>query len=328
MNKAEKLLKYAKEWTVQYRNDLIFSKNLANARLQYTLSQAAHAPEEKKKKIKKHLDALILKQLAEQIPETLAKYKEDKDEGSYTQDAPIYMFWWQGFDEAPELVKTCVAVCEKRRGNHPLILLDRDNLRDYIELPDFVFDKVEDGTMCLPNFSDYVRVSLLSKHGGLWLDATIFVSKDIPVRYFNRPYYTTKGIPAPLFVSKGRWTGFVMGGWKENVMFRFLKDAYDEYWAKNTVSIDYLILDYFIELAYMNFEVCRDQIVDQGVNNKRILHLYEAMAANEPAERMDEFLEDKTVLYKLSYKTDYALTTEGGEPTLYARFLSEGKGDE
>jgi hypothetical protein len=60
------------------------------------------------------------------------------------------------------------------------------------------------GKMTVTHFSDILRFNLLKNNGGLWLDATIFVNKPIPEKYFT-PIFTCSGFPDKdyFFVARG-----------------------------------------------------------------------------------------------------------------------------
>ena len=104
--------------------------------------------------------------------------KEKKSENN----GNIWIFWWQGYDTAPLLVKKCIDSIIKNAGNHPVILITKENWKNYADIPDYIIEKVEKGIITLTHFSDILRMSLVSEHGGLWLDATIFVSSQ---RFLN-----------------------------------------------------------------------------------------------------------------------------------------------
>jgi hypothetical protein len=114
-----------------------------------------------------------------------------------------------------------------------------------------MLQKVADGKIGFAHLADYIRVKLLATHGGLWLDATIFCSQQIPDMCFELPLFTCKGpVRECEYVSDYRWVTFCLGGWKGNVFYRYLVDAFEQYWSKNDYAIDYLFFDHIIHLAY------------------------------------------------------------------------------
>lgn len=90
----------------------------------------------------------------------------------------IWVCWWQGLDQSPEIVKACVKSIKRNAGKHTVIILTEDNYRQYVDIPKWVEEKKNKGIITRTNYSDLLRLSLLAKHGGLWLDATFIVQNQ------------------------------------------------------------------------------------------------------------------------------------------------------
>lgn len=78
----------------------------------------------------------------------------------------VWTCWWQGEKSAPELVKAC---WESQRRNIPseieLIIITEQNYKKYIELPEYILEKVKKGYISLTTLSDIIRASLLYRWG-------------------------------------------------------------------------------------------------------------------------------------------------------------------
>ena len=127
----------------------------------------------------KRKDKWILEYLKRQLHEVIVKYKNDAEIGVYEDSTPIWVCWWTGEETAPDLVKQCIHSIKKRAGKHPVIFIDQNSYLSYVSIPKYMLEKVEKGDMGMAHLSDYLRVSLLEKYGGLWLDSTIFCSDTI-----------------------------------------------------------------------------------------------------------------------------------------------------
>lgn len=268
-------------------------------------------------------DKWILKYLSSMLKNIILEYQGEAFGGVYIKDAPIWVCWWSGIDDAPALVKQCVKSIQKNSANHTVYFISKDTYKQYITIPDFIFQRFNEGNMCAAHFSDYLRYSLLEKYGGLWLDATIFVSQELPEEYFSSPFFTCKSnITETRFISKYRWTTFCIGGWKDNILFNFLKLSLENYWKQNDVAIDYLFLDYLIEIAYNTIPSIRNQIDKVPLNNLSRDDLQAAMNAALRSDDIDKVLNNETILYKLSWREKYSMTTQCGEKSIYAGFLN------
>lgn len=103
-------------------------------------------------------------------------------QGNIPIDKVIWQYWGQGFadDALPEMVKICFDSVDKYCGDFKVIRLSDSKLFDYIDLPKYVIEKYKKGVIGRAHFSDIVRLALLSAYGGLWLDATIYMTGTIP----------------------------------------------------------------------------------------------------------------------------------------------------
>jgi hypothetical protein len=91
----------------------------------------------------------------------------------------IFTLWLQGEYNAPPLVKACFRNIRKN-CKQELIVLDENNIFDYITLPKEIIKKRKEGKIKHAHFADICRVELLYEHGGFWLDSTGFATGPIP----------------------------------------------------------------------------------------------------------------------------------------------------
>lgn len=90
-----------------------------------------------------------------------------------------FTIWFQGEEQAPPLVKACFRSMRKHLTQE-LVVLDEKTLFDWISLPDYIIQKWKAGKILHTQFSDICRIELLYRHGGLWFDATDFVTAPVP----------------------------------------------------------------------------------------------------------------------------------------------------
>lgn len=268
-------------------------------------------------------DQWILEYLETKSQDIIEKYKFKDNCGEEEDNGPIWICWWTGEDTAPVLVKQCIKSIRKSAKLHPVYFIDRNNYSDYLQIPEFILRKVNNGKMCVANFSDYLRFSLLEKYGGLWLDATIFCAKDIPEEYFQIPMFTCKSNPIQgRYISQYRWTSFCLGGWKHSVCYQFLKEMMENYWKTEESSVDYLLVDYLINIAYSNNSTVKRCLDSVPLNNLKRDELQAAMNTRVSGNELNDILDDETILYKLSWREKYSLTAVNGDESIYSYFLN------
>ena len=49
------------------------------------------------------------------------------------------------------------------------------NYKDYVNMPDYIIRKQQSGEIDLTHFSDILRMMLLARHGGIWMDSTLLI---------------------------------------------------------------------------------------------------------------------------------------------------------
>lgn len=85
----------------------------------------------------------------------------------------VVWLYWEGA-MVPYIVQKCVNRIKILNPSFQVVFLTPETLKDY--LPDF---KVEAEDMPLANKTDLIRLELLYKYGGIWMDATIILNENL-----------------------------------------------------------------------------------------------------------------------------------------------------
>ena len=91
----------------------------------------------------------------------------------------IWVCWWQGEEKMPDVVKICYRSIKIMSGKHPVVLITDYNCKDYVKLPQFIWDKYAAGVISRTHLSDILRFYLLKEYGGIWMDITNFITVTI-----------------------------------------------------------------------------------------------------------------------------------------------------
>ena len=319
-NYIDKIAGRAKQISKQYSEDKSFSADLANTRLKRTIFRKI-APKTSEKYNQKK-DRIIYNKIYDLYQDVFRTYGSNINKGVFNENVPIWICWWTGFETAPDLVKQCIRSIYKHAKNHPVNLITEKNYSEYLDVPSYIIDKVKCGKMCIANFTDYLRVSLIEKYGGLWLDTTLFISQPLPEYMFSMPVFTCKSDGASGIFANGRWTAYCIGGWKGNTFFELARRCFERYWETNETSIDYLLVDYTFGVIYDKIPDCKSMIDSIPITNLKRNDLSHAMVKGRPAKAFEEYIADDTVLYKLSWREKYPMLTSSGEETVFLHFLA------
>lgn len=252
-----------------------------------------------------------------------SQVSSDKPENALPQQAnTIWLFWWQRYESAPALVKKCIESVKKNAGQHEVVVLTKDNWTNYAQIPDYITKKLSENKITLTHFSDILRMELLSRHGGLWLDATIFVSKQIPESCFTLPYFTVHYPYSNSRIAQGKWTGFCQGAKQNQIIQTYCRDIFFAYWKKHDSLIDYFFIDYVMRYGYDHFKSFKTLVDSVPENNTGIKELDKHFNDEYLEKELTNILKS-AVFFKLNWKRKYALQTADGKDTIYAKFLNE-----
>lgn len=240
--------------------------------------------------------------------EILALQKEmtgEAEEECIAEDAPIWIYWKQGFSNAPELVKHCLNSVKKHCGNHPVIELSDDNLHEYVTIPDYIMEKAG-GVVTFAQLSDIIRLTLLSSYGGIWMDATIFMSREFDAEMYRYRLYSNKLAyreEDSKYVSKNRWSAFFLACGRNNKTIKLCKEVFYLYhrnYGKKEI-LDYFLIDYVICYLYENRPDTKSAI-DQLPENNKFIYWLQKYCRNSFDKRTWEIIAGTTNLFKLDYR--------------------------
>ena len=100
----------------------------------------------------------------------------------------VWAYWHS--DDRPAIINECIASWRRHLDSEKfkIIVLSENNLHQYLpagwleQIPDFQ-------SLHIANQADFIRLSLLKFHGGVWLDASIYLLQDFSfIESFDRFY--------------------------------------------------------------------------------------------------------------------------------------------
>ena len=235
---------------------------------------------------------------------------------------PIYILWLQGKENLPPIVNLCVKSIEHNRSNHPIIYIDQNNLKSILDsLPEHgqqIYDWYRNGIITIQYLSDILRAGILSERGGIWTDATLFLTSSIDDILLNPHFYSFKRSRENInwkFVSENRWTAFFLAAQKNNLLMSFLYKALIEC-IKNYRGIpDYWTIDYILAIAYEESQEVKDFIdkLPSIQPNLGMLFQLERGIDNETFKKIIK----SSPAFKLDWRRPVREWDENGNPTIY-----------
>ena len=251
---------------------------------------------------------LIYSYLENSLAAIIEEYKFI-DDGALDSDESknIWVCWWQGYDNMPELCKMCYENLVRNKPHDYIVhLITQDNYRQYVDIPDFIFERMDSGFLTITQFSDILREALLYYQGGLWIDSSVWTTPDF-YRFIDTKAnfwsikldHIYKEYMIGQVISECKWTGFFMYGKKGNVVTKFAFDGMCDYFKKNEVTIDYFIQNFIIKIGYNNIPLIRESIDRIPLSNSHIYALFLKLNYPFVEDEWDVMVSD-TGAFKLS----------------------------
>ncbi|MGX7074335.1 capsular polysaccharide synthesis protein [Falseniella ignava] len=250
---------------------------------------------------------VVLSRLRRKYRKTIKKLEIEKQYlRSYNQqhrDASnkIWICWFQGLDAAPHVVQECIASVREYLADREVIVLTDKNYHQYVTFPDHIKEKIDQGIISKTHLSDLLRLELLTKYGGTWIDGTVFCSSsDIPVYMLDSDLFLFQNLKPGLdgqALAISTW--FMTAAKLHHPLLELTKDLLYLYWEKNNTMVDYFLIHHFFQLSIEEFPEYWSKVVPFNNSTPHILQL---RLFEEFDEEMYDYILEQTPFHKLTYK--------------------------
>ena len=161
----------------------------------------------------------------------------------------IWWCWLQGFNNAPKIAKVCHRSLQRNLKDYEIKVIDAENWNKYVELPDYIQTKWKKKQIPPALFSDLLRLQLLIKYGGSWVDSTVLCTDA---------EHTKEYLDADLFLFQytppGTADGISISNWfisahSNNEVLMTLRNMLFAYWKEYNCTLDYYIFHLFFAMV-------------------------------------------------------------------------------
>lgn len=232
------------------------------------------------------------------VAEHLDEIRSEAAQSLASQDRSdaVYVYWAQGFDAAPDIVR----MCNRRLKEHcsgTLVELDEPAMQELVRLP----ADIEAREIKPTHRSDLLRLELLARYGGSWLDATCLVTAD------PTPKLAALRAPTGYFAFAKRratFASWVMSSVPDHRMVRMQRAALHTYWRHHDRLTDYFAMHHIFEsLTRLDEEFGRLWDATPTRPYNRAFELFWHLDAYRSQEDFQKMLAGSFV-HKLTYKYD------------------------
>ena len=232
----------------------------------------------------------------------------------------VWVMWFQGMDKAPDIVKKCIKSQQKALPDKNFSFLDESNIDKYVTLPDYIWEKKKKGIIGNAHFSDLVRNALLIKHGGYWIDSTVFMTDGSIIKDVEK---------TELFMYSFYYFGFnpeimELNNWfihccSNNNMLCLLQKMLLEYWKDYDHSANYFIYQIFESIVndFYDEEYAAMPIISQVQSHVLATYIYDDFDKTRY-----EILKKTTGVHKLSTRFEAEKISQKG--TFYDVVINNG----
>jgi len=287
----------------------------------------------KQQKIAEKLDIYIDDFLSGKIEKFTAVPKKPELVGKKI----FWQYWHQGVNSTTsKMVVECLNSVEKYRGDYEIILLTKETVNDYIELPSFVYEKFGKNGFNFAKLANLIRLYLLSAYGGVWLDATTYLTAPIDYNMLNADFFAFQRskIPPkdakifqqfdPLYFSwkPTFWAGMLnsfMIAKPNNKIVADLLSIHLAYWKKEKKVGHYYLFQIMFNRMMLHDEW---QTLNCEIIGDTDCHKLQVVSLEKFDQQLFNEIKSKSNIHKLTYRFDkFSQIPEGS----FFDFIANGK---
>ena len=232
-----------------------------------------------------------------EIFKKIVNYKIENTSSHEIIGKPKVFTYWHNQDNLPPIVQLCRSNLEKHVSSEfDLIILDEKNYKEWLDFDLEAFRT----SFSKAHFTDLLRLRLLEKWGGFWLDATCLLSEDFYsatqiIRQQDQFFFS--------YINSRVGTWFV---WSKpaNYVITMVAEVLTFWWAKRNRLTNYFMLHDIIEMLYWTDDEYRKQWdAMYKIHPKNALEVLRAYTKPCSEAEFENMMNDSFV-HKLNYKYD------------------------
>ena len=156
----------------------------------------------------------------------------------------IFWCWLQGEEKAPKLYQACLNSVRRNIKDSEIILITQENINKYVHFPPYILQKFNNNQITRTHFSDLLRLELLIKYSGTWIDASVLLTE------FNEIFFNNDLFFFQSFNNKNiAGSSWFLTSERENPILKSTRDLIYEYWRINDHLYNYFLFHYFFKIS-------------------------------------------------------------------------------
>lgn len=236
---------------------------------------------------------------------------------------------WQFWDSppgktTPEIVESSIESVRRLHGNLEHKVLNNSTIGDYSDLPGYVLDKFNKKQMDYAHFSDLLRLNLLKNHGGIWMDATCYMTDSIPDFIVKQDFFVfltgnLTGFPYSFVQScfiRAKKGSFLCNAWYDMCV---------DFWKKETKKLDYFQIHLMFKTLVTGNHTAKGLFAEMPRKSEDETH---QLTGDKLFGKFDddrwEAIKKMSFFQKTTYKAGGRIASANDYPDTYFSKLSRG----
>lgn len=216
----------------------------------------------------------------------------------------VWQLWLQGWEGAPNSVKFMSEHTESVLMSRHFNRLDLKEALDKVDINPRTLDLYRGNKITHAGLSDLIRFKLLSKYGGLWIDATIFMRFEPDYLSGLQPFlfrYYERAQP------NFQWRKFFATNWlmqfhQTSIFTATVAESLEEMWLSQKGQVDYFDAFYVMQFAAAQETVHNNEFSLMPSNTPDACEISQKMLVkDEQLSAIEPFWMGEPI-HKLSYK--------------------------
>ena len=179
-----------------------------------------------------------------------------------------------------------------------MIIINKTNLYKYVKFPSFILEKHKKNIIDNTHFSDLLRLELLIKYGGTWIDASVLITKYDKI-FFKKDLFFFTAINSTK-ISGSNW--FITAE-KESPVLKTTRDLLYEYWRKENYLCDYFIFHLLFKFAFQRYI---DDYFKMPIFSNVPVHFLQKYLLKKFNAEIYSFILKKASIHKLNKRINFS----------------------
>lgn len=225
-----------------------------------------------------------------------------------SSELKVWFCWMQGLESAPVVVRMCYESLCRYITDREIVVVTERNWRELVGLPLDIVKKYESGIIPHAHFTDLIRMELLIRYGGTWIDSTVLMTDPSLMKGGEEQLKEILNADLFLFQYKKRKDEAYRGisNWfisanAGNRLLRRLQQMLYQYWRDYDCVVEYFVFHLFFGMIAERWsEAVRKMPYAYSVYS---LYLEQRMSDRWDEQWYDE-LKRHACFHKLNYRVN------------------------